>query len=154
VHARIAQVQSFALLYALNPGTLGRVLDNELRSPAEEDALTLPELMDAVIGAIFIELDAARAGPFTNRKPMISSLRRNLQSEAVDRLVDLSLAGGRWVPPPMRTLAVGHLWRLHATLEKVVDRAADGQVDEYSLVHLSDLKERINRALNAVYVVE
>ncbi len=153
VHARIAQVQSFALLYVLNPGTLGRVLDNELRSPAGEDALTLPELMDAVIGAIFTELDANQAGPFTNRKPMISSLRRNLQSDAVDRLVDLSLVDGRWVPSPVRTLAVGHLWQLNATLVKVVDRAADGHVDEYSLVHLSDLKERINRVLNAVYVI-
>jgi hypothetical protein len=154
VHDRIAQVQAFALLYVLNPGTLGRVLDNELRSSLDDDAVTLPEVMDAVTGAIFSEMDAPPAGPFTNRRPMISSLRRNLQSEAVDRLIDLSLENGRWVPRPVRTLAVGHLWQLNATLEKLVARAADGQVDEYTLVHLSDLKERINRALNAVYVVE
>jgi len=82
---------------------------------------------------------------------MISSLRRSLQAAMTERLMDLAL-DGRSLPRPVRTLAVGHLWRLNGKLDGVLDKAAGGQVDEYTLVHLSDLKERINRTLNSVYV--
>ncbi len=152
VHDRVAQIRSFALLYLLNPATLTRVYDNELRTPAEEDALTLPELINAVVDAIFSELDAPLDDKeFTNRKPMISSLRRNLQSGTTDRLIDLAMDGRR-LPRPVQTLAQGHLWALNGKLDKILDQAATGQVDEYTLVHLSDLKERINKALNSVYM--
>jgi hypothetical protein len=106
VHNRIAQVQAFALLYAMNPGTLTRVYDNELRIPVEEDAFTLPELMGASVDAIFGELDAERGDErYTNRRPMISSLRRNLQSEMTDRLIDLAM-NPRSMPRPIQTLAL------------------------------------------------
>ena len=152
VHEHVARIQSFALLYLLNPGTLTRVWDNELRTPAEDDALTLPELFQTVTDAIYTELDTPINGAaFTNRRPMISSLRRSLQAAMTERLMDLAL-DGRSLPRPVRTLAVGHLWRLNGKLDGVLDKAAGGQVDEYTLVHLSDLKERINRTLNSVYV--
>ncbi len=152
VHEHVAQIQSFALLYLLNPGTLTRIWDNELRTPAEEDALTLPEVFQTVADAIYTELDTPLDGAeFTNRRPMVSSLRRNLQAAMTERLMDLALDGRR-LPRPVRTLAVGHLWRLNGKLDGVLDKALTGQVDEYTLVHLSDLKERINRALNSVYV--
>ena len=41
--------------------------------------------------AIWSELDKAPSRTYTARKPMISSLRRNLQHEHVERLIDLSL---------------------------------------------------------------
>ena len=40
--------------------------------------------------SIFTELDKGPQGKHTARKPMISSLRRNLQRELVDRLIDLA----------------------------------------------------------------
>src|SRR5690606_22673202 len=78
IHDRVAQIQSFAMLYLMNPGTLGRVHDNERRVDADEDALTLPEVMGALVDAVFSELDNKGNGRFSDREPMISSLRRNL----------------------------------------------------------------------------
>jgi hypothetical protein len=153
VHDRVAQIQSFALLYVMNPGTLGRVYDNELRIPADQDALTLPELMGASVDAIYSELDAERAGEgYTNRRPMISSLRRNLQSQMADRLVDLAMDSA-WMPRPIQTLALAHLRDVRSKLGAILDGPDDGGVDDYTLVHLADLEQRIDKTLNAVYVV-
>jgi len=152
VTERVAQIQSFALLYVLNPGTLTRVWDNELRTSADEDALTLPELLQTLVDAIYAELDTPLDGAaYTNRKPMISALRRSLQSMLTERMIDLAM-NGRSLPRPVQTLARGHLWRLSGKLERIIDKAATGQVDEYTLVHLSDMNERIEKTLNAVYV--
>jgi hypothetical protein len=153
VHDRVAQIQGFALLYVMNPGTLSRVYDNELRIPADEDALTLPELMGAGVDAIFSELDAERGGErYTNRRPMISSLRRNLQSEMTDRLIDLAMDSAR-MPRPIQTLALAHLRDIHGRLGAILDGPDNGVVDDYTVVHLGDLEQRIDKALNAVYVV-
>ena len=65
------------------------MFDNELRVDADDDAVTVPEVIDNVYTEIFSELDATPNGRrFTNRDPMISSLRRNLQRELIDRLID------------------------------------------------------------------
>ena len=56
------------------------------------------------------------------------------------------------LPRPVRTLALGHLWRLHRKLDGLIDEAATVEVDEYTLVHLSDMKERISKTLNSVYL--
>ncbi|MHC4415902.1 MAG: zinc-dependent metalloprotease [Planctomycetota bacterium] len=152
IHDRIAQIQSFALLYLLNPGTLTRVYDNELRIRPDDDAFTLPELMGGSVDAVFGELDAPLEGAgFTNRRPMISSLRRNLQSEMAERLIDLAM-DGHGMPRPIQTLARSHLKQIDAKLDAVLDRADTGQIDDYTLVHLADLRDRIDKALNAVHV--
>ena len=139
-----------AMTMTMNPTTLRRVYDNEFRVPADQDALTLPEMLNAVTGAVYTELDTKLDGvTFTNRKPMISSLRRNLQSELTDRLIDVAL-GTRGLPRAIQTLAMSHLKRVNEKIESIMDRADTGQVDEYTLVHLEDLNERIGRALNAI----
>jgi hypothetical protein len=153
IHDRVAQIQAFALLYWMNPGTLSRVYDNELRIPPEDDALTLPEVMGAGVDAVFSELDAEREGRrFTNRVPMISSLRRNLQSAMTDRLIALALDSGS-MPRPIQMLALAHLRALQVKLAAILDGPDDGSVDDYTLVHMADLEQRIEKALNAVYVV-
>ena len=80
VHDRVRSIQSSAVTMLLNPTTLRRVYDNEFRTPSGDDALTLPELMQTLVDAVFTELDAAHGdSTFTDRKPIISSLRRYLQ---------------------------------------------------------------------------
>jgi hypothetical protein len=152
IHDHVAQIQAFALLYLMNPGTLTRVYDNELRTEADADALTLPEVMGSVTEAVFTELHKVPAdAAFTNRKPMISSLRRNLQSAMTARLIDLAMDGA-WMPRPIQTLARDHLVQIDTRLSVVLDQPARRPLDRYSRVHLEDLKRRIERALNAVYV--
>lgn len=149
IHDRVAQIQSFALLYLMNPGTLGRVHDNERRVNADEDALTLPEVLDALVDEVFSELAGNMRGNFTDRNPMISSLRRNLQSEMTARLIDLVRDGGR-MPRPVQTLAVHHLRQLDGRLKDVL--GGNARLDTYSRAHLEDIQTRIERSLNAVYV--
>lgn len=91
IHEQILGLQSSVLTRFLNPATLTHVYDNELRVPADQDYVTLPEVLETIRAGIFEEVDKWQdRPPFTSRKPFISSLRRNLQREYVDRLVDLS----------------------------------------------------------------
>ena len=91
IHDRVGALQASTLTSVLNPTTLRRVYDNEFRIPADQDALTLPEVLDTVTGAIWGELGAPLEAATSVRKPAISSLRRNLQREHVNRLIDLSM---------------------------------------------------------------
>ena len=154
IHDRIAQVQSFALLYLLNPGTLGRVFDNELRKPVDQDTVTLPEVFRTVTGAVYRDLTPPAPGEkgFTNRTPALSSVRRDLQSIATDRLISLALSDSPSMPRPIRTLAMMHINELGAKLTEILK--SDLKLDDYTKAHLLDLKERIERALNIVRVRE
>ena len=149
LHDRIAGIQASALSMLLSPTTLRRVYDNELLVPADEDALTLVELMATVGGDVWSELSGGK-GSFTNRKPMISSLRRNLQAEHVERLIDLSL-GAVWgaVEKPVSNLAVAQLRDLSEQLAAALD---GGGLDDYSKDHLVEARIRIGKALDAQYV--
>ena len=91
IHDRIGSIQASALSSLMNPTTLKQVYDNEFRIPADQDALTLPEMLNTIEKEIWSEIAQAPKGNFTTRKPMISSLRRNLQREHLNRLLDLVL---------------------------------------------------------------
>ncbi|MEL7338537.1 MAG: zinc-dependent metalloprotease, partial [Planctomycetota bacterium] len=56
VHDRVLGIQSTALTSVMNPTTLRRVYDNELRLAADVDTLTLPELLDTVTETVWSEL--------------------------------------------------------------------------------------------------
>src|SRR5207302_2176470 len=94
LHDRVMGVQSSVLTMLMNPTRLRRIYDNESLVDRDQDAVTLPELMETVTGAVVTELETKLQGKFTARKPMISSLRRNLQRELIDRLIDLAQPGG------------------------------------------------------------
>lgn len=153
IHDRVMAVQASTLTMIMNPTTLKRVHDNEVRLTADQDALTLPELLQRMNDAIYTELDPSKLDgkTWTTRSPMISSLRRNLQSEMTDRLIYLSaeVAG---MPRALRTLATHHLRGLKSRLDALVAKGGSGQIDDYTLAHLTDLKDRVDRALNTVQV--
>jgi hypothetical protein len=125
-----------------------RVYDNEFRVAADKDALTLAEVMDTIIGAVFREIEAPRSGSFTNRQPMVSSLRRNLQRECIDRLIDLTLPGtlGGEASKPVANLATAKLRELKAKLEAVKG------ADAYTMAHVGEAAIRIGKALDAQYI--
>ena len=125
---------------------------NEFRTPASEDALTLPELFESLSSTIFSELGTDLDGnTYTNREPMVSSLRRNLQSAMIDRLIGLS-EPSNYMPRPIRTLAMSELRQLKDQIESVMEKQNTGQIDEYTIVHLTDLIVRIDRAINRVQI--
>ncbi|MEL6105644.1 MAG: zinc-dependent metalloprotease [Planctomycetota bacterium] len=155
VHDRVLGLQASALTWLMNPTTLRRVYDNELRLPADQDTLTLPELLDTVSESVWTELDADCPEERSNRAPMISSLRRSLQREHMQRLIDLVLESS---DSTAAYKPIGNLARMH--LRKLADKVefrlkkCSGKMDDYSLSHLSEAEERIAQALKAGYTYQ
>jgi hypothetical protein len=151
VHDRIMGLQAATLTQLMQPTVLRRVFDNELRVPTDEDALTLNELMTTINDAVWKELDAPIKGKFTERQPAISSLRRNLQAEHLQRLFDLaSEREGAAAMKPISNLASMSLKNLK---EKLTKAAADEKFDAYSQAHLKDSLERVSKFIDSQYVV-
>jgi len=153
VHDRILAMQSATLTQLMNPTTLGRVYDNEFRVPADQDALTLPELLTAVHSEIWSELSAEVDGQYTDRSPMISSLRRNLQQEHMERLIDLMLpgVGNSAASKAITNLSVLQLTELKGKIDKLLEKSA-ASLDNYSRAHLVESSQRIDRVLDAEYI--
>ncbi|GAB4386015.1 MAG: zinc-dependent metalloprotease [Phycisphaerales bacterium] len=154
VHDKVAGVQATALTLLMNPYTLQRVYDNEYFTPAGEDMLTLPELLDTIYDGVWGEIAEPPARKTTAREPMISSLRRNLQREHVQRLIDLSIPGTSSVGPAERsiaTLATAQLRRILGEIEAVRKSAAD-KIDPYTSAHLDEMALRIDKALDAQFI--
>jgi len=152
VHERIMAMQSSTLTMLINPTTLRGVLDNEYRTPADVDMVTLPELLDAVGAAIWAELDKPLPDGATARKPTVSSLRRNLQREHLDRLIDLTMpqSGMSAADKPISNLAMVRLRDLSTKIAKTMEQA--NILDPYTLAHLSEANVRITKALDAQYI--
>ncbi len=111
-----------------------------------------------------------KAAAYSDQKPAISSLRRNLQREALGELARLSLGGGRrtgllvtrfgagqGIPPDARSLANFHLKRL---LQRVIEVLSEGGeqaqelvLDDATRAHLEDIQRRVEAVLEAEIVV-
>jgi len=151
LHDTIAGIQASTLSMLMNPSTLRRVFDNESMVPADEDALTLPELMKRLTDSIWTEVASTPRGTYTNRKPLISSLRRNLQQEHLGRLVDLLMEEGYGAAnKPIRTLAAQELRRIGEDMHDAVEA---GGLDDYTAAHLAACQARIEKALDAEYIL-
>jgi hypothetical protein len=154
VHDRVHGLQASALTYILNPTTLGRVYDNEFRVPADQDALTLPEVLDTVDKEVWSSLAQFKEGEkYTARQPLISSFQRNLQREYLSRLT--GLANGKTTASPAQKpisdLASAKLALIKLKLEEVLKKPG---LDSYSSAHLLASTRRIEKALEARYVIE
>jgi hypothetical protein len=153
VHDRIAGIQATAMTMILNPTTLNRMYDVEFTVPADEDCLTVPEVMSTVSDEIWSEIEGRPKKSHTARKPLISSLRRNLQSEHVERLIDLSLPnpGFGATARTVANLSTYQLRELHGKMETMITKH-EARLDPYSMAHLSEAHDRIGRALDAQYI--
>ena len=152
VHDRVMSLQASTLSQLMSPTKLRNVYDNEYRIPADEDALTLNELITSINDEIWSELEELPKGKFTERKPAISSMRRNLQTEFIERLFDLAKEdkGSSAAMKPIANLAALKLNELHGKLETA---AESEKLDPYSKAHLVDSKNRIKKFIDGTYVV-
>jgi hypothetical protein len=154
IHDTVMGIQASTLARLMYPTTLRRIYDNEFLVPADADALTLPELLDAISSEIWSELDREPGRKYTAREPMISSLRRNLQREHVELLIDLSKSDflGTAAYKPIGNLVMEKLRQIK---EKKIDRvlqASPENLDPYTKAHLDDASMQIDKALKAYYV--
>lgn len=149
LHDRILTVQYWPLFHLLNPFTLTRMYDAELQVPADQDALTVPQMVGLVTDAVWSELEGVDAAKtWTDRDPFIPSVRRNLQRRHQEMLVQMVLERGG--PLPADVTAV-----MRATLADLSDRMTTvlqengSRMDAFSRAHLEDAKARIDKALDA-----
>ncbi len=154
IHDRIMGIQASVLTGLMNPTTLKRIYDNESRVPADQECLTLPEMLDTVTSSLWSELDAKAEGEYSARKPLISSLRRNIQREHVERLIDLTLPGGSSgaAGRAISSLSAEQLRSVVRKIEAAQAASADKH-DPYTTAHLAQVKERITKALDANYIL-
>ncbi len=151
VHDTIGGIQATALSFAMNPGTLRRVYDNEFRTAGQNDVLTLAEVVTTVTNAVWGDAAKARSGSYSAASPMFSSFERNLQREHADRLITLALMD-RTTSPAMRTISTLAAQELRR-VNDVAGKAAGASPDPYTAAHLADVQTRIAKALDAAYVV-
>ena len=146
VHEVISMWQDRILQQLLSPLTLDRLHDSELHLPPDQDALTTAELLDRLTKAIFAEVDKMPEGEYTNRKPAISSLRRNLQRAYLKRLSRLAM-GNTGAPQDCQTVAFSELTSLEARINNLLK--SNSKLDTYSRAHLEETASRIHKVLDA-----
>jgi hypothetical protein len=146
VHEVIALWQSRILSQLLSGLTLDRLHDSELKVPSDQDALTTAELLSRLTKAIFAEVDKMPEGEHTNRKPAISSLRRNLQRIYLKRLAQLAMSDSE-APQDCQTLAYAELSALEGRISNLLK--ANAKLDDYSRAHLDESASRIRKVVEA-----
>ena len=146
VHDVILMWQQRILSHLLSSITLERIHDTELKVPANQDAFTTAELLDRLTKAVFAEVDAIKGGTFTNRKPAITSLRRNLQRSYLKTLSNLAL-GRTGAPQDCQTVAYAELGSLKGRIDSLLKRKVN--LDTYSRAHLQESSSRIQKVLEA-----
>ncbi len=152
IHDRVMGMQASAMTMLLNPQTIRRMYDYEMFVPADQDAMTVVELMETVTDSVWSELEEGASGRYSVRRPMISSLRRNLQREHLGRLIDMSMDNGGFSSASMmvKTLASMHLRELKEATDGVLSNS--GRLDAYTKAHLQEVSVRIEKALDADYI--
>jgi len=146
IHDVIAMWQDRTLEQLLSPLTLERLSDSELKVPADQDAFTTVELIHGLTTSIFSETDNLKPGDYTNRKPAISSLRRNLQRIYLKRMAELAM-GDSGAPEDCQTVASAELKSLQGRIDKLL--ADKVKLDDYSRDHFQETSQRIGKVLDA-----
>lgn len=162
IHDTVSKMQEGILTNLLLPETLARLHDSELKVAVDADTYTLAEHLRTIIEAVFSEWrEAGKQGDYTNRKPYISSFRRNLQRMALKEYAALltppspifvlfQSSGMEMptVPEDARTLARFHLSELDKQITTLLG-TPNLRLDDYSKAHLLDSQERIRKILQA-----
>ncbi len=146
IHDVVLQNQDAILSNVLYSLTLDRILDNEFKTE-EENPYTLAEHLQIIFDSLYSEFDQKKEAEFTNKKPMISSFRRNLQRTALRRLTTI-VSHGSGAPADARTLTRMHLNSLKRKVT-VLLKNKKVKLDDYTKAHLQDTVSVINRVLNA-----
>lgn len=146
VHEMIAMWQDRVLDQLLSSTTLDRLSDSELRVAKDKDAFTTADLISGLTTSIFSEVQQMPAGEHTNRKPAISSIRRNLQRTYLRRLSSIALGQSR-APEDCQTVAYLELSQLSEAIKKALD--GNTKLDTYTKAHLVESRDRIKKVLDA-----
>jgi hypothetical protein len=140
IHERIQRFQAVILRSLLDSDRLNRLRDIEFKTTPGQ-ALSMPELFNTLQKNIWTEVVDTR------EQKSISSLRRSLQREHLNILLDMVLRTTD-VPEDARTLAWFELRQLRKAIDASLKHQSEN-LDIYTLAHLEETSDRINKALNA-----
>ena len=152
IHDRVIGIQASTLSNLMDPSSLTLIYDNEFRVSEDQDAFTLNELFTKINKAIWKEVNNAPKGKFTERKPAISSLRRNLQTEHIERLFDLA-AESKSSTAAMKPIANLASMTLRDLMGKLEAASKNDDYDAYSKAHLQDSFHRVKKWVESTYVI-
>ena len=144
-------MQASALSMLLNPSKLGALYDGEFRNDVSVDVLTMAEVIQAVTDEVWSELGDLSSDA-TNREPAISSLRRNLQSEHLARLIELSLEEDAGTPASRTIQSLVRMQLID--ILAAIDHANAKNADAYTRAHLTDASMKIEKALDAQFTMD
>jgi hypothetical protein len=160
LHDRILSIQRVVLDQLLDAGVLRRIQNNALKTNADEQPLQVSEVFRTLTDGVWGEYPVKGAADV--KKAVHSSvIRRNLQRHHLKELSNLVLGersggrglfivlgGGGSAPPDARSLARLHLREIQGRITTAL-KERNGGVDDTTLAHLEECRERIGRVLNA-----
>ena len=147
VHDVILMWQDRILSQLLSPLTLERLHDSELKVAGRSGRADHGRADRAADeGDLRRSRQRCKEGEFTNRKPAISSLRRNLQRAYLQRLSQTGHG-----QPAHRTIARRSLTPSSPACKSGSTKClkGDAKLDDYSRAHLIETKSRIKKVLDA-----
>ena len=161
IYERVLTLQATALNDLMSAQRLARIRDAEFKTDGE-DILTISELFDSVYQGIWSEVVAPEVAVTA-----VSSLRRGLQRQHLSVLSNLvlqpisdssssaqsflgfmSLASTSNAPEDARVLARYQLRQIHDDVGRALRRYGS-QVDITTLAHWEEVRDRIDRVLDA-----
>jgi hypothetical protein len=157
IHQAISNLQAYALMNLCTPYVLQRVYDAELKSKSE-DKFTSAELLTRVRDVIWTELgNTSGEQKYTDAKPMISSIRRNLQRQHLAYLIAASNARvGGLMSPDLQSMVRLTLRDLGDRINDVLAKSKqpDGEIrlDFATRAHLTECRDQIDKALDVQHV--
>jgi len=150
IQDRILAYQNSVLFRLTNPSTVQYLYDAEFYVDEDTDLVTIPELFESLREGVWEEVINPSSRGNSNRKPMIPTLRRNLQRSHLEELIGIANSDSSSLYPTVaRTLAYHELKVIGDTIKEAINDVGESRLDTYSLAHLQESKARIDAALEA-----
>lgn len=150
VHQAVLNMQNRALANLVMPAVLQRIYDAELKS-ADDDKYTVAEHLRRLRQIVFGDLKPG-AGQYTDAKPFIHSIRRNLQMQFLNYLLaSAESRPGALMSADLQSLVRFSLRELSQDMAAALKAGADGKgkLDLATRAHLTEARSRIDRVLEA-----
>jgi hypothetical protein len=149
IHDIVAENQYSCLFMLMNPFAILRIHDNQIKFGEDDGMYTLSHHIMRLTDRIWSELEKDDHKG-SDREPLVNSFRRNLQRMHLNMLLNLVLTEpGGMIPADASAIARHSAGRLSDKIGHVLDNK--DRLDDTSLAHLSDVKKRIDKALDAQY---
>gem|GEM_PF-2220386 len=143
VHQVVLSLQSSSLMWLTNPVVLQRVYDAEMKTKAD-DKFTAAELIKRVRDIVWGDLKVGD-GNYTDAKPMLSSVRRNLQKQYLSNMISMAKAQpGAAMSADLHSMV---RYTLRDLSKQIGQTLKSDKLDLATTAHLTEAQVQIDQAL-------